>query len=167
MTLFAIDPGLKACGVAQFDDGMLIHAELVTLSKDVEDNTPEELRYMMTGSALAGFHFDTLAIEFPKVYVGSKQKGDQKDLLHLAALVGAITYGARKKFADSVTTYLPYEWKKQLDKVTTQTRVLERLSKGEQSGIVLAGAKSHNIYDAIGIGLHHLGRFKPQRIYAR
>jgi hypothetical protein len=39
-------------------------------------------------------------------------------------------------------------------------RVLGRLSEEELSKIEHVGAKDHNTYDAIGIGLHHLGRLR-------
>ena len=48
-----------------------------------------------------------------------------------------------------------------------QHRVAKRLSPAERhfldQAAGAAGAAAHNVWDAVGIGLHHLGRLRPER----
>lgn len=164
MTLFAVDPGVHHCGVAHFNDGRLVWAGLVRNPRRVDEDEAGGWR-AMAQEVLWGQNVtpDVLAIEIPKVYQGAKQKGDPADLLALASVVGAVA-GIAKCY---VALYRPHEWKRQLDKNAVRVRVLKRLSDSERLAIQHAGAKDHNTYDAIGIGLKHLGRFEPERVYPR
>lgn len=162
--LVAVDPGVHLLGVAMFTDGMLEHAGL--LQPDKKPAGPE------SWAAIASMFFFAfrppmeVVMEFPKVYQGSKQSGDPADMLELAAVDGAIV-GAFCAHKLKVTRVFPSDWKGQMDKATAKPRILDRLSTAEKACIEDDGAKTHNTIDAIGIGLHHLGRFERRRVYAR
>jgi len=99
---------------------------------------------------------EELVIEIPQVYVRARSKGDPNDLIMLAGLVGAFVYC----FGNASKLYRPAEWKGQVTKEITEQRARKRLSPDELSRIELPSAKGlhHNVWDAVGLGLHHLGR---------
>lgn len=157
--LIAIDPGVHACGVAMFSTygdlrlAALVRAapqgswamaaqavcELVRVSRDSESGC-------------------VAVIERPRIYPGRRRE-DPNDLLSLAGVVGAITmalhiYGAR------VDHVFPADWKGQVPKRQMGERILARLSAGELARVEDAGSKTHNIVDAIGIGLFANKRMK-------
>ena len=138
--LYAIDPGVHMCGIAVFDDTRLISAFYGKLPEDGNYSTCE------------------LIIEMPRIYPGSgQQKGDLNDLLNLAAVVGhneALFSALRSR------RVFPAQWKGQVPKKAMNQRILKRLSLFEAARIQSAGAKSHNVIDAVGIGLFACGRLK-------
>ena len=159
MNLITIDPGLRHCGAAFFINGKLERAFLVKGSKnpspqawlDIVKNIRQEFLYYDEIDK-----YDELVLEFPQVYRSKFQKGDQNDLLQIAAIVGCIS--ATGKYS-KISYYLPRVWKGQVTKEVTEQRVKKALSKDELSKIELTKNKklNTNIYDAIGIGLYHLG----------
>lgn len=149
--LYAIDPGVHQCGLAEFWDNKL-QATGYMKTEDVAKLLPRE----RTGVRVV--------CEFPKVYQGGKQKGDPADLLELAFVVGQISVRAAGN-AVEFQRVLPHEWKQQLDKNQTRIRALERLSIDEKK--VVHGLKNHNVWDAVAIGLWALGRFERKRVIAR
>jgi hypothetical protein len=107
------------------------------------------------------FFRDMAVVERPQVYTVGK--GDPNDLVPLAGIGAAFA----SRF-DRFKWYLPKEWKGQLPKgIAFEKRILDRLDTLEIAEIIPAGSLTHNIYDAIGIGLHHLGRFQRRRVFAR
>ncbi len=105
-------------------------------------------------SALVGAF--TIAIELPQVYDRSRSKGDPNDLVQLAAVVGGIV----DRMVVPATIYLPREWKKQVPKKIMCERVEGRLTPEERARVELPNNKKLqlDVWDAVGIGLHHLGR---------
>ncbi len=114
---------------------------------------------------------DNLLIEVPRIYQGSKQKGDPDDILQVAGVVGAIsaigTWG-------TVRGIHPRDWKGTINPEVMIERIQwldprekkrPRLTHAEFDTIERPRAVSleHNMWDAIGIGLHHLGRLAPNR----
>lgn len=109
---------------------------------------------------------NTYVYEWPQVYRASKSKGDPNQLIALAAVgaaIGAGLVGAR------VVSVLPDEWSGQVPKKTTGDpwatprgiRVASRLSDYERACV----PKVHDAIDAVGIGLHALGRYAPRRVF--
>lgn len=150
--LLAIDPGLRNLGVAAFKDGKLLYAKLVKTNK----KNPMPLALKDITDALekeCGLDFNEVVIETPKIYPGRRGKANPRDILNLTAVVGAICTLYRKS---KITTYEPYKWKGNCPKKITEHRVRKRLAEAELKKIKLAGALSHNIFDAIGIGLYYL-----------
>lgn len=162
--LLAIDPGKNWCGAAVFcwqqQDVDLQWAGLIEAAPNVRSG-PESWREL-AGAVynLHRFPIDDLVIECPQIYPGAP-KTDLNDLFDLAGVAGAI---ATRYFGVPVTRVFPAQWKGQLPKKTMNDRVLEHLSEIERSRIVSAGALTHNILDAVGIGLYHCGRLGKKEI---
>jgi hypothetical protein len=154
--LLAVDPGLNACGCALFAGPVLVHAHLVRNSASKHASFSERVKCMAIAVADAHEGLRELAVEFPVHYSAKhKQKGRQEDLLKLAAVVGALL----SRLGLPSRTYFPYDWKHQLPKSVTRRRVSLRLSPEERAAMILPAASlQHNVYDAIGIGLHDVGR---------
>ena len=147
--LYAVDPGVHQCGLAEFWEGRLQATGYLKT---------EELKLLLPREAVGV----RVVCEFPKVYQGGKQKGDPADLLELAFVVGQLAERLRLLKFERV---LPHAWKQQLDKNQTWIRALERLDVDEKR--VVEGLKNHNTWDAVTIGLWALGRFERKRVFAR
>ncbi len=169
--LLAVDPGTKWCGCALFDhEGLLCDAYLVKNTfvrpKGSRLAGPASAREMSRAIAngIAKSNrmgiIRLLCLEIPQVYRGESSKGDPDDLIDIAGVAYAL---AAALYAFRVQVFRPHDWKKNETKSITQGRVLDRLSEEEKTRIVPAGALTHNIYDAIGIGLHSLGRYQKER----
>ena len=154
MILVAIDPGVKAAGVALFEDGELASAWLSrgktwtetarAVRLAVENRLPLEI--------IRDCH---AAIEKPQVYRTEFLKGDPNDLIDVALMAGAAVSGFDPKH---VKSYLPKEWKGQVPKAVMTKRIKGWLSKEEHERVELpkAGTLRHNVWDAVGIGVQHL-----------
>ena len=143
--LLSVDPGVYRYGVAVWNDGRLISAQLV------ERNT---------GAIEDLFHNADLLrviIERPQIYRTSKNPNDLGELALAAGEFG----GYARAFARNpeVGYIYPAAWKGQLEKDESARRVIDLLSHDEINRIPKLGkTDSHNVYDAIGIGLVYLGR---------
>ncbi|WP_223782919.1 hypothetical protein [Myxococcus sp. AS-1-15] len=176
--LVSIDPGLRHCGVAVFDvlmgeratllaaglpknptrqDGELSLASWASMALAVR----EWLRPRMSDAPLQ------LVIELPRVYSAADQKGDQNDLIQLAGVVGMLG-GLLPNVASRRSVY-PRDWKGTVDADAFIERIKQRLDATEHLRVEMPTASSlhHNVWDAIGIGLHALGRLAPHRVFPR
>jgi hypothetical protein len=173
-TILAVDPGLRGCGVACFDQAPTIYGstEMLVWAKYVR-NPVREGDSAAAIAAMArevGRHsifepVDLLAVEFPQVYQGSKAKGDPRDLLTLAAIDGGILLSVSHREA---RRYFPREWKGQVDGDVMLDRILARLSPSEVGRIERCPESlRHNVIDAIGIGLFAAGRLAAHKVIAR
>lgn len=162
MRILAVDPGINGAGVAIFSGALLERAQYVRMADNIRKADILERARTLAGVVreVAGF-IELLVLEWPQVYTTGKI--DRNDLLGLAAVDGAIT----ALFGCPVKTVKPHEWKGGIDGDVMVERIKSRLSGEERSRVVLAGCLSHNIYDAIGVGLHHLRRLERQRNFAR
>lgn len=152
MRLLSIDPGLRNCGVACFENGKLSFARLV--KSDKKNPMPMALADMVNALVKdVGKKFDAVVIEQPMIYPGRRGKARASDILNLTAVVGAICGEYR---GCKVVTYKPFQWKGQLPKKVCEFRVKKKLSKEELKKVKLAGALSHNIWDSIGLGMYYL-----------
>jgi len=167
--LLAVDPGLRGCGVALFDEGTktLLRADYVKGSAKAE--RAEAWAEMAVAVDNWTDTQPRIVIEFPQVYkrqhMSARKKGtDPNDLLQLAAVVGAITSCVS---SIDVAVLLPMEWKGQVDKAVMWDRALKRLSTEELSRVPgpnvpgkprVLKSLAHNMHDAIMLGLVHLGR---------
>lgn len=93
-------------------------------------------------------------MEHMQVYGQQRQKGDPNDLVDVAFLEGMLS--ARCK---SVILFTPREWKGQMPDAIVKKRVEKRLDIQEQSRLEAAlrsvpASLRHNVYAAVGIGLH-------------
>lgn len=133
--LISIDPG-KCSGVAIFDDGALTDAYVTEQIEPVDHGAAQ------------------VVCELPRIYPTGKGKGNPNDLISVALSAGrlcALYPGTQYVF--------PHSWKAQVDGDIMCQRILCFLSKPEATRFqVLPKSKEHNMIDAIGIGLWHLGR---------
>lgn len=163
--LLAVDPGIARPGLAVFEDGTLIIADTV---KPPTDGDIVERAFsaasMIVACAYATTHpIRELVVEWPQAYDARKGKskpGANQAIIPLAGVcvgVAMLIPGARKR------SFLPSQWKGQIPKRSTdgknivKSRVLARLTDDERS--IVPKRLSHDGYDAIGIGLHALGRW--------
>lgn len=161
--VIAIDPGLRQCGVATFADGELSWAGLIKSGVKTARGPEAWVKmYHAIRVVTDGYRLSKrVVVEFPKAYAGGKQQADPADLLELAAITGVI---AAYFEPCGVTRVFPWEWKGQMDKTLCKTRVVERLSPAE---LLRVTKDDHNVWDAVGIGLHAVGRFERKRVFAR
>lgn len=173
--LFAVDPGVRHCGVALFKEGELSDIGLVRSKLESDHHRGPELWYL-TGEDVALWLFGRadslrevhLVLEVMQVY-GGPQRIDPNDLLELNGIQGAV---AGHVLPDRITGYLPRQWKGTVPKNVFTRRILSKLSAKERwkVGITEADTKIgykhseipqslfHNTVDAIGLGLKALGR---------
>lgn len=156
--VIAVDPGKNGCGVAVFDQKRLTFAQYLA-TRSVADFVHKSA----TGQSTL------IRIEFPRIYAAAKQKGDQNDLLHVARAAGHAEAGAVRAGA-AYALVEPREWKGTIAGDTfIEERIKPAIEVGETSRISFPSAESlhHNVYDAIGIGLHAVGRLNPRKVYPR
>jgi hypothetical protein len=157
-TLLSIDPGNNAGG-AVFVDNCLKACGLVSRGWGEAGHLLPllELQQRFPGAVVC--RFDELVIELPRITrgPGGQTEGkDPNDLIKLA--FGAGRYVERFPHTSLRTVY-PSEWKAGVPKRTHNARVILALSEAERALIPkLAASLVHNVVDAIGIGLEHLGR---------
>jgi hypothetical protein len=98
-----------------------------------------------------------VVIERPQVYTQRKQKGDPNDLITVALNAGAFAglfYGQAL-----IHDYRPHRWKGQIPKGVAIERFQRRLSIEERARVEeVPKTLMHNVWDAVGLGLHHIGR---------
>lgn len=188
MNLLSIDPGARGCGCALWRDGKLTAAKYVKnpADKGLGPSVARDMAHMVKAWVcdhvrtwdhrfVGAFELvlDKVILEWPQTYSGRAAKGDTNDLFTLAAVDGAIA--ALFPLA-KVEHYVPHQWKGSVskpDKVSQpyiiETRVRDRLSAEELACIDWPGNKKFclDVTDAIGVGLHALGRFERKRAYAR
>lgn len=174
--ILAVDPGIRGCGCAVFDGGKLVKAAYVPNLVE-EGNRACEAASMAAGVERwfrglfdpAWFKLDALALEWPHIYAKrireGKTKEDPNDLLALCGVQASIATLLEEA---ETYSYLPAEWKGQMKKEPCHQRIADRLAVPEQNVLILAsdeaGSLSHNIWDAVGIGLFHLGRFDKKKV---
>ena len=164
--LLALDPGIRGCGVSLFDSTKTLAEAHYVENTARTGNKAAECVSMAEAvrSFAARWSVTTVVVEWPQVYV-KRLRTNPNDLLALAGVDSALcALFPRCKHV----TYLPMEWKQQIDKEAHHRRAMARLSEAE-CGCIKLPAKDlqHNVFDAIALGLKHLGRLEPKRVYPR
>lgn len=183
MILLAVDPSIRSLGAALFRDGTLTActkvrgcvvggADRVHRARLIALEVSEWIR--TTPRHRLGP--DRIVVEWPQVYRAGKSKGDPNDLLGLAGVCAAV---AALFPSAEVTSYLPDEWapcpkvslerrRRKLGPIDSEAftsprglRVMGRLSPAERALVPM----SHDAVDSVGLGLHHLGRLAPLKVY--
>lgn len=154
--LWTVDPALSCTGWAVFyNDTLADHGYVKTpAGMDLAERVQKIAKDICTPVAAVPTEF---AIEWPQIYQSSK--GDPNDLLSLSAVVGAIM--GKYAHRGNVTLYRPKHWKGQVPKQAMVKRILGKLDAEELASYDEAKYTkgiAHNVADAIGIGLYHLGR---------
>jgi hypothetical protein len=192
--ILAIDPATHGTAGSVFIKGVLVAA---TYCKNMMNEGDIIKRAAWSAKAVADWakyvishHPDTeeyasvdvIVVELPQIYSrgGNKTKGDpNKTCLPLAMVDGALA--ALFPYAETCS-HQPHSWKGTTQKpdrcfdengkekvYVIKNRVKERLTPAEQRVIEWGNSieRSWDIADAIGVGLHHLGRFERGRVFAR
>jgi hypothetical protein len=131
----AIDPG-EFAGVATFRDGVLVQATL-------------------GGFVLVG----EVVIENPTI---RRNTPNPNDILVLARRVGRLEEAA-ERLRLPCTLYTPSQWKASVDKDMMIDRIKTFVTADERHIVESAPCtekQGKNIWDAVGIGLFHLGRMR-------
>ena len=163
--MVCVDPGVRGCGVAEFTEGNLTRAAYVKNPR--EAGRGYEVHRTMARAVwnwVGPFSgVGRIVIELPRIYPGSaQQKGDLNDLLDLAGVGGAI--------ASSCTTVVesvfPADWKGQVPKEAMTERIKRACTPEEKARAEKCAASlSHNLWDAVGIGLHKLSRLNRKVLH--
>jgi hypothetical protein len=149
--LISLDPGVQVAGVAIFEDFELSRAFLVRGDgwHETASNAWDIIRDSYPASVLI---LADVVVEIPQIY--DTRQIDVNDLITLSLMAGAFV----GKGSPFVTTYLPAQWKGQVPKRIMTNRTKNKLSPEECARVELPSARGlqHNVWDAVGIGLHHL-----------
>lgn len=181
--LITLDPAFglgKTTSAARWMHGTLIAVGTFTLPKRGITGESAGARMHRVAQAVIAWATELGAAprlyvyEWPQVIRAGRSKGDPNDLPGLAAVGAAVAAGlavlsARQNVGLRVVTRTPAEWTGGVPKVTEGdpwasargVRVAARLSVAER---VLV-PDSHDAIDAVGLGLHALGRFEPRRVF--
>ena len=158
-SLLSIDPGIRGCGAALFVDKQLVRADYIKSFVKTGNQAAEARAMAQAVSGWLSTHPAHIVVEWPRIYRNVRGK-DPNDLLALCAVNAAIA--ALYPYA-VVDSYFPAEWKGQQKKEICHRRIVKILGEAEAKILTDAAARakslSHNMMDAVGIGLFALGRF--------
>lgn len=168
--LISVDPGVRACGCAVWHEGQLQRAALVrnpfTRGQDAAAALAmgdAVLEWWGMGRRALGHE---LAIECPRVYEATFQKGDQNtSIIPLSLVVGAVTGALGLK----THQFFPRDWKGTCDADRVLIPLVQsRISPAERARVQLPSESlAHNVWDGVGVGLKLLGRLEPRRVFAK
>jgi hypothetical protein len=182
MIVMSIDPATHGCGIALWREGKLVRAGYAP-NRDKDSDIVR--RCASSASSAERWEaqsdlppVDVLVVELPQVYArgAGKTKGDpNKTAIPLAMVDAAIA--ALFPYAE-VHSYQPHAWKGSTQKPENasgeveyiiKSRVEDRLRLDEVATVDWTKSVAHSwdVADAIGVGLHHLGRFERKRIFHR
>jgi hypothetical protein len=188
--VISLDPGIRGCGVGYWGGTTLRAAEYVR-NPIRHGNSPVaivEMARAIRYSRMWEMRWDPagLAVEYPQIYAERHQKGNQDDILPLVGIGMALAALYAETGPWPLDRYLPHEWKGSINADVMIGRVKARLTKGEWAVITFpentcadcrnqfgspfcrkSTCLAHNVFDAIGIGLFHLGRLEKRRVIAR
>jgi len=152
MQLVSIDPNVKRMALAVWEDGVL--QSTLYLRSDLKgcQHTFDLLHELVLDP-------DEIAIEMMQIYRGGEQK---KAALLKLNFYGGFAAGALYRDGTDVTGYLPRQWKGSVPKDKMLPRIMGKLTPVELQNVTLPTGKSyqHDVWDAVGVGLHHLGRLR-------
>lgn len=154
--LLSIDPGRRTLGWASYRGGRLEEAGLAIADRDDLPTAARELAAAVRVPA----GLERVVIERMRIYPGPQQRGDQNDLLDLAFVGGFLAGRVVPVRVELVTAH---EWKGTVPKDVMHRRIDEALDAAEGTTLGkclerVAKSLRHNVKDAVGIGLHALGR---------
>lgn len=180
--LLAVDPGLESPGAALYRAGRLLAAADIIVPS-LGPGVSHGQRALAAADAIVGWALrlgatvSIVAHEWPQIYAASKSKANPNSLIGMAAVDGAVDcafaiFAAQRVEQLEVRTFLPAEWAGQLPKDTRKgmywksARGLRIKSRLVDEEWLIARGVNHDAADAIGIGLHALGRLGVRRALA-
>ena len=165
--LLAVDAGLRGAGTALFNDcGGLVRAAYVR-------NPDKTGTGVHAWGALANAVYEWVGLRGPVAietmrHRPGREKGNPQNILEVQGVAAAIaftccSYDAAGKSV--IAGYEPQVWKGTVKKDVMLKRIFGRLSATEAEVLPEVSASLlHNVLDACGIGLYHLGRLTPARV---
>ena len=174
--ILAWDPGLRHLGVAGGTrQGGLLFAFMLDnpIGHQVRGSEAHKAMQRALTERLIGFDIDEIAFEKPQTYKGTSYNSgvNQEDLDELVGINYYCQQSFEKVRFRKITSYYPHEWKRNLPKQAMVNRFIGAgnlkpiLTPLEQSIIILPKTciicnkdVSLDVYDAVGIFLHHIGR---------
>ena len=193
--LLSIDPSTTTVGAALFsvgDNGNVLFAAASIKLEVVPDEDPIQ-RWLNAARAVENWLFsihvspadvDEIVFERPQFYSAVKSKGDPNKLVGVLGVAAVLAGRFSLRSATRQFTYLPAEWIGQLSKVCPTCkgkakrkckdchgsawetprgrRVASRLTPEERAKC----PDQNDAIDAVGIGLKHIGRLEPVRVYS-
>lgn len=167
--VIAVDPSLKCTGVAIFRHNLLVHvAELIPVPRKTSPwlyraaDLTDQLKQVASHYGAADALF---AGELPQFYGAVKSKGNPNDLAKVTYLLGMYNQALRGSLLiGSTLLFNPGAWVAATSKQDASRRnfVTSRLQESEHRWAQKLGDDG---IDAIGIGLHALGRTAKRRAY--
>lgn len=156
-----VDPGLRGVGVAIFAGNQLQRAAY--LENPAKSGRGYKVAYEMARALydwLGGETCPVAVVEFPRIYPGHA-KIDNNDLIDIATVGAAIATWCE---AHEIVSVFPADWKGTVKKEVMTARIKEALSPAESLRIDKNCQRRllHNVYDAVGIGLHRFGRLSKK-----
>lgn len=157
--ILAFDPGKRCVGWAAFGGGRLVRCGLVAAVDHAA--LTGALAERFEGVFAPGAPGTRAAIEWPQVYNARGRKGDQADIVEVAAIAGVLRHLCR--YAERIDQPWPHDWKGSAPKAVMLDRIRQRLDNDELAEVyrqrVPAGLR-HNLIDAVGVGLWASGRLR-------
>ncbi len=171
--LLALDPSMNSAGVALFRDGVLRACARVKSTAN-STNDPGQRWVTMAREIVHWSRGDVdrpggtpsvFVFERPQVYRAGRGGKNPNDLFGLAGVAGAVAALLAHDAHIEIRTYTPAEWIGQIPKTKTVAgaltsvrarRILGPLSLAEHALV----PAQHDAVDAVGIGLHSLGRLR-------
>lgn len=175
--LLSVDPGIRGCGCALWNKGVLVFATYVN-NPAAKGGGPAECAKM--AHAIVAWvrrdfgDLERVICEWPQTYGGGASRGDTNDLFPVAGVGAALAALVEENVRFDYV--VPHDWKGSIQKpkkVSDPYPIVlmceRRLSDVEKDGIELPGNKRHHwdVWDAVGIGLKALDRFEKMRAIAR
>lgn len=163
--ILCIDPNLRGCGCALFDE----HGELMSASyvKNHDDKGRGYAAHVNVAYQVLSFckdrAVDVAYIEFPRVYPGEKHI-DLNDLLDVAGVGAAVSAALCKPGQVRYLTHVfPSQWKGNVQKSIMLRRIQNRLTPEESKRCGWTNkSDNEDMLDAIGIGLWHFKRLNKR-----
>lgn len=165
--LLTFDPGTLRAGIAHFQHGDLVFADVVAMPDvDIGQRVVALGRKLKLLPVISQRRAPLrIVVEFPEVYPpGSAQakKVNPRDILWVSAAVGAVLTALPHNVQVEVIDVNPKTWKGNLSKDGGNDVAFDALFPAEQALLPKkrSGNYDDNMLDAVGIGLHHLKRMR-------
>lgn len=171
--LIALDPSERSAGIAHFRGGALLAVGRIRCVAEIgETHVSRCMRISqkcLTWIISRDIAPRMLVTEFPQIYGIQASRADPNDLTPMAAMLGFVggmlfSVATAHNIGFSCISYLPREWKQGTrNKEEIRADITTRLSVDERE---IMPTTTTDEWDAVGIGLYALGRFKPMRAFA-
>lgn len=172
--VIAFDPSIRSAGIAHFSGGRLRSVGLFKCAPEGgESDGARALRMAQKAASWVTCRGITPRIfvsEYPQIYGVGVSVADPKTIVPMAAVVGFLggilfSVAAASNVGFDCVTYLPSEWK-QGTRNKDEIRYDIETNRLKSDELALMPKGTSDEWDAVGVGLYLLQRFKPIRVLA-